>query len=233
MQQVLDSGELDRLLAQALSSPGVRAALAKQGSGLASEVATGLRARLVEFDDRKERLVHRGFRRANRRPAGMAPFAGLATRTTAFAADLALAQVIFLIGAALLALVGSLVGTIRPTWLVALIVGSAWTLTVSGYFIFFWTIAGRTPGMHVLHLRVTTRAGAPLSFGRSLLRFCALCLSIVIFFIGILTILFDGRRRGLHDILAGTVVVNDDAAPRLGDRGAPLTIDAVPTRSAR
>jgi uncharacterized RDD family membrane protein YckC len=39
-----------------------------------------------------------------------------------------------------------------------------------------------------------------------------LALAIVPLFAGFLTVLVDDRRRGLHDILAGTVVVHAGAA---------------------
>ena len=45
------------------------------------------------------------------------------------------------------------------------------------------------------------------SIGRSLVRFVGLVLAIVPLFAGFLPILFTERRRGLPDLLAGTVVV--------------------------
>ena len=44
-----------------------------------------------------------------------------------------------------------------------------------------------------------------------LLRFAGLLLCIVPLFAGFLPVLFDRRRRGLHDMLAGTAVVYGDA----------------------
>ena len=46
-----------------------------------------------------------------------------------------------------------------------------------------------------------------LSPRRSLLRFGALVLAALPLFAGFLPILVDDRRRGVHDMLAGTVVV--------------------------
>jgi uncharacterized RDD family membrane protein YckC len=43
--------------------------------------------------------------------------------------------------------------------------------------------------------------------GRSLARLVGLALAIVPLFAGFLPVLFDRRRRGLQDLLAGTVVV--------------------------
>jgi uncharacterized RDD family membrane protein YckC len=64
--------------------------------------------------------------------------------------------------------------------------------------------------MHILRLRVQDRSGQPPSLGRSLVRVVATWISIVPFFAGYLPVLFDGRRRGLPDFIAGTEVVYDD-----------------------
>lgn len=61
--------------------------------------------------------------------------------------------------------------------------------------------------MHVMHLRVRDRAGRPPSFWRSLLRAAATIVSIVPLFLGYVPVLFDSRRRGLPDLVAGTEVV--------------------------
>ena len=47
------------------------------------------------------------------------------------------------------------------------------------------------------------------SVGRSLVRLVGLVLAIVPLFAGFLPVLFNERRRGLPDFLAGTVVVYD------------------------
>jgi uncharacterized RDD family membrane protein YckC len=58
-----------------------------------------------------------------------------------------------------------------------------------------------------MRLRVADRAGGPPSVARSLLRLVGLWLAIVPLFAGFLPVLFDARRRGLQDFLAGTVVL--------------------------
>jgi uncharacterized RDD family membrane protein YckC len=63
--------------------------------------------------------------------------------------------------------------------------------------------------MRLLRLRVTTLAGVPPTPLRSLARFFGLLLSIAPLFAGFVPVLFSERRRGLHDYLAGTVVVYD------------------------
>jgi uncharacterized RDD family membrane protein YckC len=136
------------------------------------------------------------------------PYGGIATRGIALAIDAAIANALVLLAAALIALVGSLVGDLRPRWLVAVIATVGWTLAVGGYFTLFWTATGQTPGMRMMRLRVVTVRGEPLHFLRSVVRVVGLLLAIIPLFAGFLPVLVDERRRALHDWLARTVVVH-------------------------
>jgi uncharacterized RDD family membrane protein YckC len=141
--------------------------------------------------------------------AAPAPYAGLATRGVAFVIDAVIAHVVVLLAAALVWLVTSIVGELRPEWLANLIAGVAWIVFVALYFVCFWT-TGQTPGMRAMGVRVLGRDDAPPTFVRSLVRLVGLVLAIVPFFAGFLPVLFDDRRRALQDFLAGTVVVYAD-----------------------
>jgi uncharacterized RDD family membrane protein YckC len=146
------------------------------------------------------------------------PYAGVATRAVALGIDTLLSEGIFIVGTGLLALIGSLVGELRPDWLVPVLAGAGWAATITGYFVGFWTLTGQTPGMRLMHLRVVTRDGAPPHAARATVRLVGLGLAIVPLFAGFLPILIDNRRRGLADFLAGTFVVYADrevAAPEL------------------
>jgi uncharacterized RDD family membrane protein YckC len=193
LEQVLDSPEFEQALERALSSPKVREAIAKQTTTLADEVAANLRGRVVAFDQR--------FARPSQR------FAGLPSRTVAFVVDIVLAQLIFIVVAAVAGLIAELVGDLRPAWLFGMLAAVGWTLLVGGYFVFFWTLGGQTPGMRLLRLRVVGPGGLPLGFGRALLRFLTLLIAIVPMFLGLVPILFDNRRRGLQDFVARTEVL--------------------------
>jgi uncharacterized RDD family membrane protein YckC len=61
--------------------------------------------------------------------------------------------------------------------------------------------------MRLMALRVIDQDGGPLGFGQALLRLIGAILAAIPFFAGYLLILVDDRRRGLHDMLAGTTVV--------------------------
>jgi uncharacterized RDD family membrane protein YckC len=135
-------------------------------------------------------------------------YAGIATRGVALAIDAAVANLIVLISAALLGLVASLVdGTLRPEWLAALLAAAGWALTLTAYFALFWATTGQTPGMRLMRLQVIDRTGEPPHLLRALLRVPALALAIIPLFAGFLPVLFDARRRGLHDMLVGTTVI--------------------------
>lgn len=135
-------------------------------------------------------------------------YGGIATRAIALAIDVAVALLIFLTGAALLGLVASLVAELRPAWLVATLIAAGWALVVGSYFVLFWTVAGQTPGMRMMRLRLAEARGEPPRLGRSVVRLLGLGIAIVPLFAGLVPVLVDDRRRGLHDFLAGAVVIS-------------------------
>jgi uncharacterized RDD family membrane protein YckC len=139
------------------------------------------------------------------------PYAGIATRAVALVLDLVIVHVLVLVGAALLGLVASLVD-LRPEWLAEALLGAGWGLSVTVYFVLFWSVTGQTPGMRAMQVRVVREDGRSLSVSRGFVRLIGLLLAIVPFFAGFLPILFDARRRGLPDYLARTVVVYADPA---------------------
>jgi uncharacterized RDD family membrane protein YckC len=140
------------------------------------------------------------------------PYAGIATRAVALVLDVVIVNVLVLVGAGLLGIVASLVGDLRPEWLADALVAAGWGLSVATYFILFWSVTGQTPGMRAMRLRVVRENGRPPSLGRAFVRLIGLLLAIVPLFAGFLPVLFDARRRGLPDYLAGTVVLYADPA---------------------
>lgn len=111
-------------------------------------------------------------------------YAGVAARGLALAIDAAVANAIMIVAFALLGLVSTLAGDLRPHWLVAVLAASGWALAIGAYFTLFWTATGQTPGMRLMHLRVVTGRGEPLHLARSLLRVAGLVLAIVPLFAG-------------------------------------------------
>jgi uncharacterized RDD family membrane protein YckC len=147
------------------------------------------------------------------------PYAGIASRAVALALDVLVADLVVLLGGAMLALVASLVGDIQLDTLGKLLAAAAWAAIVVAYFVVFWTSAGQTPGMRALGLRVTTTSGGALGLRRALIRVVGLGLAIAPLFAGLLPVLVDDRRRALQDFMAGTVVVYD-APSAVGPAGA-------------
>lgn len=66
---------------------------------------------------------------------------------------------------------------------------------------------GATVGKMVCGLRVVDAQGNRISFGRATGRFFAKFISAMILMIGYLMVAFTEKKRGLHDIIAGTLVV--------------------------
>jgi uncharacterized RDD family membrane protein YckC len=200
---VLASDETQRALRHIASSPELRDAIARQTTGLADEVVGGARASAARLDDRAEEAVRRSAR--SEPPI----YGGVATRALALATDAAVVTVLFMSVTGVAALVASLVGGLRPEWLVGALLASGWVLIAGAYFVLFWSAAGQTPGMRLLRLRVRGPDDVPPSIGRSLVRLIGLVLAIVPLFAGFVPVLFTERRRGLPDFLAVTVVVYD------------------------
>jgi uncharacterized RDD family membrane protein YckC len=202
--RVLASDETQRALRHVASSPELRDAIARQTTGLAEEVVGGVRGSAARMDDRAEQLVRRPPRTERSR------YGGIATRAIALATDAAATIVLFMSAVGIVSLVASLVGGLRPAWLVGALLASGWILVAGLYFVLFWSASGQTPGMRLLRLRVCGPAGDPPSIGRSLVRLVGLVLAIVPLFAGFVPVLFTERRRGLPDFLSGTVVLYDN-----------------------
>jgi uncharacterized RDD family membrane protein YckC len=137
-------------------------------------------------------------------------YVGIVTRAIAFAADAAVIQIVAIAVAGTFALILSVLSPPDKFDGVILVVGSAaYGLWLVGYFVVFWSATGQTPGNRLLQIRVCRADdGTVPSTSAALLRFGGLILAALPLFAGFLPILFDDRRRGSHDMLAGTVVVS-------------------------
>jgi uncharacterized RDD family membrane protein YckC len=153
-------------------------------------------------------------------------YEGLVTRAIAFAIDAAVISAVAVgVGAAAglsLSVLSVPSGVETAVFAVA---GAACLLWSTAYFVTFWCATGQTPGDRLLGIRVcVAEDGSTLRPARALLRLVALTLAAIPLFAGFLPILVDDRRRGVHDMIAGTVVVG---SPRevddLADRAAATT----------
>jgi uncharacterized RDD family membrane protein YckC len=199
IERVVDTNAFRVALERALTSPAIRAALAQQGASFADEIATLVRRRLARLDG----LVGRHLR------AAPAAYAGVVSRSAAFVVDLVLAQAVFLVGVAVAGLIGSLIGDFGPTWGWRGAAAGGWLVALGLYFVFFWSLGGQTPGMYLAGMRLV-HAGQPPGIGRSAVRYVALLAATAPLLLGLVPILFDRRRRGVQDFVAGTTVRVDE-----------------------
>jgi uncharacterized RDD family membrane protein YckC len=219
LNDAVHSSELQRAIEEALAAPAVRHALRnslrRETKTLWGEVAARIATAAVRLDASVERVARRALGRPERSVAttpGELRHAGLASRGAGFLVDSAVTQLGALVVGALVAFVASSLGLSAPGWLAAVFAGTTWTLVVGGYFVLFWTTVGQTPGMRVAGLRVAGSDGQPPGALRSLVRFVGLLIALAPFGLGFVPVLFDSRRRALHDYLVGTVVVREAAA---------------------
>jgi uncharacterized RDD family membrane protein YckC len=137
--------------------------------------------------------------------------AGLASRAAAMIVDVVVIAATFYGGLALAALTVQVLrfhhldATAVPAP-VASIMLAGWTAL---YFWAGWWTVGKTVGKAILGLRVVRQGGGPVSWSRSLARVGGYVVSIVAIGLGFIWVAVDRRRRGWHDILAGTRVVYD------------------------
>lgn len=78
------------------------------------------------------------------------------------------------------------------------------------YFPFMESRGGATFGKKLVGIRVQNANGETLSFGRSLARSFSKTISATIFMIGFVMVGFTEKKQGLHDIIAGCVVVKEN-----------------------
>lgn len=159
-------------------------------------------------------------------------YEGLVTRGIAFAIDAAIIDLTAIVVAGGVALALSVLSVPKDSVDTILIVAGgalflAWSV---GYFVTFWSTTGQTPGSRVMRITVRTADdGDVLRPGRATVRFAGLVLAAIPLLAGFVPILFDRRRRGLQDMLAGTVVIE---APELS-RGSEPSLPRTPHRSGR
>jgi uncharacterized RDD family membrane protein YckC len=197
---VLRSPATERLLGQAMSSPAVHSALARQTTTAGEALLARLRQATRSGDAAVERLVGR-----HDSPTA---WAGVATRGLGLAADALLVNLIFLAIAGTIALIASLTLGAGHGWLQGAAAGVGWLVVQIVYFAGFWSTAGATPGQALVAVGVR-HDGRPPRFVRSVVRVFGLWLAIVPFFLGFVPALFDRRRRALQDYLAATTVVDE------------------------
>jgi uncharacterized RDD family membrane protein YckC len=212
-KRLLASEEAQLLVERIAEAPEIRAAIASQSAGLLEDIARQVRRVARRLDDGLERVVRRVlFRRRRSEPTDRA---GLVTRALALGLDIVLLNLGFFAASALVAVVAAVFlpdpsGVSTP----ALAVGTAAWLTAGAvYLITFWGLAGQTPGMRFLGIRIEADGSRRIGLGRSLRRLIGFMLSWIPFGLGFIGVVLGERRRGLPDVLAGTEVRFAETVP--------------------
>jgi uncharacterized RDD family membrane protein YckC len=135
-------------------------------------------------------------------------YGGIVTRAVAFLIDATIINVGTLLLGAGAALVASVIVPegLDPGLGTVLAGLGTWWVAGAAYFVAFWTLTGQTAGMRVMRLGVSDAAGARLRLPRAVVRLVGMWLAAIPLMAGYALILFDDRRQGLHDKLAGTFV---------------------------
>jgi uncharacterized RDD family membrane protein YckC len=184
-------------------APEVRAAITAQSAGLITDVGIRLTKITEALDDALERMVRR------RDPDSETDQAGLATRLVAAGVDLGLLAVAYSLASSVLASVIPFTFGGKLSLAAAIILTTLAFIAGGAIFIAFWALAGQTPGMRFLSIRLTEHGSREITFGCALRRLLAVILSLLPFGLGFLAILRDPSRRAWHDRLADTEVVYD------------------------
>jgi uncharacterized RDD family membrane protein YckC len=144
-----------------------------------------------------------------RDPTGLrGHYAGSVSRLLAYAIDLGVISTLFGLALAAVSFTASLITGHTFSWNrsglpLAIAYGCWWFV----YFAYSWAVSGKTFGMAVLGVQVVSREGAAAGPRHAIVRTLVFPLSFLLLGLGFVGILFDGERRALHDVIAGTAVV--------------------------
>lgn len=220
-EHLLASEETQKLVERIAEAPEVRAALTSQGVGLIEDVGRGVR----EVADHVDQTIARVLERSRGKTAADADAAadgvqhvGIFTRAVGAALDAAFLNLSFLAVSAIFGVtLGGVIGDDRSPSGVAIVAGGTlWVAAGALYLGTFWALAGQTPGMRFLSIRLDAGGEKRIGARRAIRRLVGTALSVLSFGIGFLLIAFDPHRRSLADRLAGTEVIEadrDSAAP--------------------
>jgi uncharacterized RDD family membrane protein YckC len=131
-------------------------------------------------------------------------YTGFGTRLVAFIIDTTISKIIITLVSF------GLLYTSLTLFRTFILIFSFSILFDAAYEIFLTSRYGGTVGKILVKCRVTDENGNNISIWRSIGRYFAKIISWLALGIGVLMILWDPKRQGLHDKIAGTYVVADD-----------------------
>jgi uncharacterized RDD family membrane protein YckC len=158
-------------------------------------------------------------------PSGF-EFGGFRVRSAALIVD---AAVLF----AVLVAAGLTQRALPPASPLAFAVGMSWFAVSLAYMPVQWALVGRTFGMRAFGLKVVgVGDGGKIGRTTALVRFVAWIISGFAMGLGFVFIAFDPQKRGVHDMIAGTVVIRQSRGTRL-EVGIAAGHDAAVTDESR
>ena len=147
-------------------------------------------------------------------PAPGVNFAPHGTRFIAYVLDgciVSAVLIVLLVAASLVVALVAATGSQTATAIAAsiLVIGVLVLFVLSiAYFPYFWVKNGQTPGMRPFNLYVVRDDnGGPITWGPAIIRLIGLWVGAVVFYLGFIWVFIDARRRGWHDLMAGTCVI--------------------------
>lgn len=209
-RRLLASDQAQQLVERIAEAPEVRAAISAQGAGLLEDIGRTIGRVARHLDDALERVLRRLLFRRRRTVATNE--AGAVSRSLAFVIDGVFVNLGFTAAVALVTLVfNAFGGNASGGSSFAVAIGSTTWLSMGAVYLFaFWSLAGQTPGMRFLGIRLEEGRLPPR---RSVKRLLGMALAFLTFGLGFLGIVFGQRRRGLQDRFGGTEVVYDERRP--------------------
>ncbi len=204
--RLLASEEVQKLVERIAEAPEVRAAIASQGAGLVSDLGRQVRRIADRFDSGLERFVRRVIGKPRTAPTDSV---GLVTRGIAFAIDGALLNGAFLLAAAVVSALFGGEGLSTAGWVVG---AAAWVFFGGLYLFTFWSLAGQTPGMRFLSIRIEHQGSHVLGPRVARRRLVGLVLALIPFGLGLLGVVTRDNQRGFQDRHADTDVVRVEPA---------------------
>ena len=204
--RVLQSDETELLIKRIAESPEIRDAIASQGVGLITDLGIEVRAVTARLDDWVERRLARILRRDPR--AEKTERAGFFTRALSIGLDALIINFLLAFSIALFQAVTSALGlNFKGLGLESVtITGVLWFLASTLYLFSFWNLAGQTPAMRFLSIRIEKDGDWRLSAGTAFKRIVGFWLAALPFGLGFLGALLRPDRRAFDDRLADTAV---------------------------
>ena len=219
-RRLLASEEAQQLVERIAGAPELRAAISAQGVGLLGDLARTVGRLIRDIDATFERVVRRIFFRKRR--STPSTHAGALSRALSMAIDGLIVNLSFTALAAAIAMIDNAFGGGGGVSNFTVVIGSTiWVVTGSLYLIVFWSLAGRTPGMSFVGVRLSEKLNAR----RALRRLVGLILSFFTFGIGFLGVIFREDRREWADRMAGVDVVYDEWRPEPAPWSQPARSD--------